>query len=133
MSETYEIVGADVRLTSPSEGETVWTVEQKAPELEIEYPEPHVRINWAFGPINLIDGYVNTDTFEILVAPVVAQVYLGIIEGNIKDGLSVQFNLSHSAGRLQFYLKYGNEVWLSLNMSIKFGGEYQQDMKLFTF
>ncbi|KAE8130665.1 hypothetical protein BDV38DRAFT_289425 [Aspergillus pseudotamarii] len=130
MSETYQIVGANVDLTSPSEGGTEWTVEQKTPELEIEYPEPHVRIGWAYGPINLVDGYVDPNTLEIVVAPVIAQVYLGTIEGNLKDGLSVRFNLSSSEGRLDFYLKNGNEVWLKFDLRIRFGGYYVDEMRL---
>ncbi|KAE8336057.1 hypothetical protein BDV24DRAFT_168616 [Aspergillus arachidicola] len=132
MSETYEIPGANVQLTSPSEDRTEWTVEQKPVELEIEYPEDHVRIAWEFGPIKLIDGYVDTATLEIAVAPVINQVYLGIIEGNLKDDVSVRFNLSQSMGSLRFYLRNGNEVWISLSVRIEYGPQFYEERRLVT-
>lgn len=35
--------------------------------------------------IQLIDGYVDPDTLDITVAPIIALVYIGIIDGNMKD------------------------------------------------
>ncbi|KAE8420293.1 hypothetical protein BDV36DRAFT_293426 [Aspergillus pseudocaelatus] len=129
MSETYEIIGANVNLTSPSEDGTAWTVEQTSPELKIEYPEGHLRVNHTWGPLNLVDGYVDPNTFKIVVAPVVNQVYFGTIQGDLRDGLSVRFDLSSSRGQLRFFLKNGNEVWIDLNMQIQFGGYFERQWK----
>jgi hypothetical protein len=69
-------------------------------------------------------------TFEIVVAPFVAQVYLGIILGNLKDGVSVRFMLSRSNGHLRFSPKNRNEVWIDPGVKIAFGGSYNEQYKI---
>lgn len=67
------------------------------------------------------------------MAPVVNQVYIGLIEGSLKDGLSVKFNLSSSDGRFELFLKNGNELWLELDLRIRFGGMWNHTQKIFSF
>lgn len=64
------------------------------------------------------------------MAKIIAQVYIGIIEGSLKDGVNVKLNLSQEKGELRFYLKNGNEVWIHTDVQITFNGDYQTDYKL---
>lgn len=52
-----KLLGATVDLTSPSEGETTWTVQQKDAEFEIEFPEDHARINFDYGPVKVFNTF----------------------------------------------------------------------------
>jgi len=70
------------------------------------------------------------ETLDITVAPIIAQVYIGIIDGNLKDDVNVKLNLSQAKDRLRFYLRNGNEVWIHTDVQITFGGRYQDDFQL---
>lgn len=83
--------------------------------------------------IQLIDGYVDPDTLDITVAPIIALVYIGIIDGNMKDGVNVKLNLSQAKGELRSYLKNGNEVWIYMDVAIVLTGITRTTLSSWSF
>ncbi|KAK4146594.1 uncharacterized protein C8A04DRAFT_25510 [Dichotomopilus funicola] len=132
MSETN--VGAIISLTAPEEGDTIW----KATQTEVQHNLPpgdapgHVGIDWGFGPIK-VSGYIDTDTYGIGVSVSVVGIHLGNIYGNLKDGVGLSVDLFVVSGAIKFYLKNGNELWIHLDLKIKFNGHYDGDYKILAF
>ncbi|CAG5180848.1 uncharacterized protein ALTATR162_LOCUS9467 [Alternaria atra] len=89
-------------------------------------------VDWSFGPLKFA-GYLDTDTFELAVAPSVLAISLGNIYGSLKDGVSVKVNLHQAKGSLKWYLKNGNELWVHLEIKITFDGSFEGDYKILSF
>lgn len=58
---------------------------------------------------------------------------LGTIHGNLKDGVVLKVNIFVAKGEIRFYLKNGNELWVSLSLKIKFDGSFEGDYKIISF
>ncbi|ROV87572.1 hypothetical protein VMCG_10607 [Cytospora schulzeri] len=133
MSGNTEVTGAVVNLAVPDEGETHWSATQTPileDLMEVDYDdESRVYIDWAFGPTKFL-GYVEKDTFGMVVAISVAGVYIGTLNGNLKDGMDVDVDLLVTKGSIKFYLKRGNEIWIHLDIKVTFNGSYEGDWKL---
>ncbi|KAM0540705.1 hypothetical protein ACHAO7_010991 [Fusarium culmorum] len=86
-------------------------------------------INWYFGPIWLT-GYVDKNTLDVGISPVITGINAGNITGSLKDGVAVNVDLTTTKGETRLYLKNGNEVWVDLNLKIFFGGNYERDCML---
>ncbi|KAJ5266483.1 hypothetical protein N7478_009291 [Penicillium angulare] len=89
-------------------------------------------IQWGLGPIR-VDGYFDTNTFEIGPSVSVVGIDIGTIYGNLKDGTAVRFNLGVANGEIRFYLKNGNQVWTYLDTKVTFNGQYSGDYKIMEF
>lgn len=88
-------------------------------------------IDWSFGPVK-VEGYVDTDSLEIGVLVSVVGISLGNLYGNLKDGVGVDVDLFVASGSIKFYLKNGNEVWVHLDIKIRFDGSFEGDYKIIT-
>ncbi|EEY23466.1 hypothetical protein D7B24_006490 [Verticillium nonalfalfae] len=133
MSSSEQTVGAIVSLTPPEDGDNTWTADQVnlARSLPPGDIQGRVDIDWGFGPVK-ITGYVDTNTFEIGVSVSILGINVGNIFGNLKDGVGLNINLFLASGSIKFYLKNGNEVWVHLDIKVKFDGHFEGDYKIIT-
>ncbi|CRK12120.1 hypothetical protein HYQ45_015154 [Verticillium longisporum] len=131
MSSSEQTVGAIVSLTPPEEGDNTWTADQVnlARSLPPGDIQGRVDLDWGFGPIT---GYVDTNTFEIGVSVSILGINVGNIFGNLKDGVGLNINLFLASGSIKFYLKNGNELWVHLDIKVKFDGHFEGDYKIIT-
>lgn len=60
-------------------------------------------------------------------------INLGNIYGNLKDGVGLKVDLFVVSGEIKFYLKNGNELWVHLDLKVKFDGHYEGDYKILSF
>ncbi|KAF8538095.1 hypothetical protein BDD12DRAFT_742571, partial [Trichophaea hybrida] len=97
----------------------------------IKHVANRLSIKWNFGPVT-VEGYVDTSSFEIGVTISVAGIKIGTFFGNLKVGLVIKIDLFVAQGQIKFYLKNGNEVWVFLEVKIKFDGNYHTDAKILT-
>ncbi|KAM3505476.1 hypothetical protein MY10362_002925 [Beauveria mimosiformis] len=129
-------IGAVINLVPPSEGSTVWqaTQVQLAKNLPPPGKSPNSRreFSWSFGPAKLT-GYVDTDTWEIGVEVSVLGISLGKVYGNLKEGVVIKVNLFLAKGSIKLYLKNGNELWVRLDLDVKFDGGFHSDYKIIAF
>lgn len=54
-------------------------------------------------------------------------IKLGSFYGNLKDGLVINIDLFLAKGSIKFYLKNGNELWVRVDLDVKFDGSFNQD------
>ncbi|KAF5659831.1 hypothetical protein FHETE_9261 [Fusarium heterosporum] len=127
-------VGAVVRLDSPEKGDNVWTARQVGLALNLPPRDVEGRhgIDWSFGPLK-ITGYVDTTTLGLGISVSVAGVSIGNIYGSLKDGVGLDVDLFAAQGSLKFYLKNGNEIWVTLDLKIRFDGHYTGEHKIISF
>lgn len=59
-------------------------------------------------------------------------INIGNIFGNLKDGVGVKVDLFLAKGSINIYLKNGNEVWVHLDVKVKFDGSFDGDYKILT-
>lgn len=59
-------------------------------------------------------------------------INVGNIFGNLKDGVGVKVDLFLAKGSIKIYLKNGNEVWVHLDIKVKFDGSFDGDYKILT-
>ncbi|KAM0321789.1 hypothetical protein ACHAQA_009885 [Verticillium albo-atrum] len=132
MSSSEQTVGAIVSLTPPEGGDNVWKAQQVnlARSLPPTDGRGRVEIDWSFGPVT---GYVDTDSFEIGVSVSILGINVGNIFGNLKDGVGLDIDLFLAAGSIKFYLKNGNELWVHLDIKVKFDGSFDGDYKIVSF
>ncbi|VUC28272.1 unnamed protein product [Clonostachys rosea] len=128
-----QTVGAIISLSAPEEGDNVWEARQVDQVLNLPPGDiqGRVTIDWSFGPVK-ITGYVDTNTFEIGVSVSILGINIGNIFGNLKDGVGIKVDLFLAKGSIKIYLKNGNEVWVHLDVSVKFDGTFQGDYKIIT-
>ncbi|KAM0635675.1 hypothetical protein ACHAPW_001340 [Verticillium nonalfalfae] len=107
-SSAEQNIGAVINLTAPEEGNTQWVATQ-------------------------ISGYIDTDTFEIGISVSILGINVGNIYGNLKDGVGLNIDLFLAEGSIKLYLKNGNEVWINVDVSVKFDGSFQGDYKIISF
>ncbi|KAF5002776.1 hypothetical protein FGRMN_174 [Fusarium graminum] len=123
-----------VKLIAPSDGSNVWTVEQgdgttpSQPPTTNEPPQNHVPIEYSSGSVSY-KGYVEPDTLDINIVPAMGAIDIGSIHGTLKDGLDLKVDLESYKGTVKFFLKNGNEAWISYNMTTP-GGRIWRDVKL---
>lgn len=92
-----------------------------------------IPVQWSFGPI-YTSGSIDTSTYGFKVSVSILGIALGdTIEGNLKDGVKVDFNLFAAIGGLKYYIKNGNEVWINVDVKVKFDGSFSGDYKLISF
>ncbi|KAI1261487.1 hypothetical protein F5Y18DRAFT_440375 [Xylariaceae sp. FL1019] len=133
MPETFNITAGTVDLQEPDEGDNTWYVTQTDAddgELDIEHGNT-TQIDWGFGP-NRITGIVDLDSFDIKLKPIIVGQYLGIINGNLKDGLNIKLDLQILKGWMKYYLKNGNELWIHIDQKVIFDGSWEGDYKILT-
>jgi hypothetical protein len=75
---------------------------------------------------------VNTSTFDISIAIVIAGIYVGKFNGNLKDVLVIKVNVISVKGEVRFYLKNENEDWVGLKLRLVFDGRYESEAKIIT-
>ncbi|KAM3081194.1 hypothetical protein ACMFMG_005149 [Clarireedia jacksonii] len=116
------------------EGDNFWVTEQtevarSLPPNDIlgRYP---IDFDWK---VFRITGYVDTNTYEIGVSVSIIGITVGNIYGNLKDGVGLRINLFLVKGELKFYLKNGNELWIRVDIDIKFDGGYHENTKITSF
>ncbi|KAL5364264.1 hypothetical protein BJX96DRAFT_157043 [Aspergillus floccosus] len=132
MNKTSKIEAASVDLTFVKEDGSDWdrwTVKQTEIKTDLSYPKEYSEINWEFGPIKL-GGYVETSTFECCLTPVLNGLYVGMISGNLKEGIHINVDLFTMKGSMFIYLRHANEAWVELDQKIIFGGHYQVDRRI---
>ncbi|CAI6079882.1 unnamed protein product [Clonostachys chloroleuca] len=128
-----QTVGAIISLQAPQEGDNIWEARQVDQVLNLPPGDVkgRVTIDWSFGPVK-ITGYVDTNTFEIGVSVSILGINIGNIFGNLKDGVGVKVDLFLAKGSIKIYLKNGNEVWVHLDVKVKFDGSFDGDYKILT-
>ncbi|CAH0032817.1 unnamed protein product [Clonostachys rhizophaga] len=128
-----QTVGAIISLKAPEEGDNIWEAQQVDQVLNLPPGDGQgrVTIDWSFGPVK-ITGYVDTNTFEIGVSVSILGINIGNIFGNLKDGVGVNIDLFLAKGSIKIYLKNGNEVWVHLDVKVKFDGSFEGDYKIIT-
>lgn len=57
-------------------------------------------------------------------------IYVGIISGNLKEGIDINVDLFTMKGSMRIYLKNGNEAWVELDQKITFNGHYQVNRRI---
>jgi hypothetical protein len=91
-----------------------------------------IPIQWYLGPI-ATTGSIDTSTLAFNVSASIVGIALGdTIQGNLKDGVTIDFNLFVASGELKYYLKNGNEVWTHVDVKVRFDGSFFGDYKLLT-
>lgn len=60
----------------------------------------------------------------------VVGINVGALYGNLKDSVELKIDLFVVNGEIQFYLKNGNEIWIHLDLKVKFDGHYEGDYKI---
>ena len=60
-------------------------------------------------------------------------IKLGSFYGNLKDGLVINIDLFLAKGSIKFYLKNGNELWVRVDLDVKFDGSFHQDAKILSW
>ncbi|EGY23370.1 uncharacterized protein VDAG_04808 [Verticillium dahliae VdLs.17] len=98
----------------------------------LEDSESCIDLDWGYGPVNII-GYVDAYTLETGVIISVLGISLGDIVGNLKDGVVLNIELFLAVGAIRLYLKNGNEIWVALNIRVKFNGWYYSHYKIISF
>ncbi|QPC69360.1 hypothetical protein HYE68_000112 [Fusarium pseudograminearum] len=123
--------GALVTLTPPKEDGSAWQLKQVDMDKSLSSEDQANRraIDWCFGPLWLT-GYVDENTLDVGISPVITGINAGNITGNLKDGVAVNVDLTTTKGETRLYLKNGNEVWVGLNLKIVFNGHYERDYKI---
>lgn len=135
MSDVKYATGAVLSVTEEAEGQ--YSVEQLEIQSSTGNKAPAgiggvIPIHWSIGPI-AVDGYINTNTFEIRVTIKIVGITIGTFVGNLKDGLSIKVNLFVVSGTLKFYLKNGNELWIRYDIKVRFDGSFDGDRKIIGF
>ncbi|CRK22314.1 hypothetical protein HYQ45_018626 [Verticillium longisporum] len=133
-SSAEQNIGAVINLTAPEEGNTQWVATQVDVHRGLPPGNPRSRhdLDWGLGPIK-ISGYIDTDTFEIGISVSILGINVGNIYGNLKDGVGLNIDLFLAEGSIKLYLKNGNEVWINVDVSVKFDGSFQGDYKIISF
>ncbi|GIJ90101.1 hypothetical protein Asppvi_009051 [Aspergillus pseudoviridinutans] len=137
MGETFNIDAAYVDLTSPDDGDNEWSAEQTEAAAELSVPDDAVEFNWSFGPISASQRPTalpkNTSSYDMTCTPAIGGIYVGIVNGNLKDGVGLRINLYNFKGALRWYLKNGNELWIHHDVKVIFDGYFEGDRKIITF
>ena len=79
-----------------------------------------------------MNGYFDTSTWTVVVQVSAGGISIGRFTGDIRKGITVSVNLFLIKGSLRFYLK-GKEIWVHIEVSVTFDGNYKRDFKLLTF
>ncbi|KAF7155596.1 hypothetical protein CNMCM5623_008138 [Aspergillus felis] len=116
MGETSNINAAYVNLTSPDDGDNEWSAKQTEAAAELSFK-----------------GFVDTSSYDMTCTPVIGGIYVGTVNGNLKDGVGLRFNLYNFKGALRWYLKNGNELWIHHDVKVIFDGVFEGDRKIITF
>ncbi|OAA55362.1 hypothetical protein ISF_07873 [Cordyceps fumosorosea ARSEF 2679] len=136
VSTTAQNVGAIVRLDPPKSGDIYWTATQVSIGNSLpppgKAPKARHEINWSFGPLK-ITGYLDTTTLEIGVTVSVLGITMGNIYGNLKDGVGLKFDVFLAKGEVKLYLKNGNELWVHIDVSVRFDGNFKGDYKILSW
>jgi hypothetical protein len=69
----------------------------------------------------------------VTCTPIIGGIYVGTINGSLKDVFSLKVNLDKFKGELWWYLKNGNELWIRQHLQVTFNGSYEGDYKIITF
>ncbi|KAI9036753.1 uncharacterized protein KD926_001331 [Aspergillus affinis] len=94
-------------------------------------PEAFPPIHWGFGPVR-VNGYVNPSKLSIRVEVSVFGAKLVNITADLKRGVCAKINLKLANGSICFNLKNGKEVWVKLQLHVKFDGNFNKEEKLLT-
>ncbi|KXJ88050.1 hypothetical protein Micbo1qcDRAFT_178685 [Microdochium bolleyi] len=123
--------GALVSLKAPQAGHNEWVAEQLevSSGLSLNDDRSKKELDWAHGPVK-ITGYINTDTFELGLSPVIAGISTGNVYGDLRQNVELRINLATTQGTTRFYLKNGNELWISVDVKVNFGGNTVGDYKI---
>ncbi|QRV73254.1 hypothetical protein RhiJN_01268 [Ceratobasidium sp. AG-Ba] len=95
-----------------------------------------ITFSWGFGPL-VCKGVVNTALLSlsgVLTAhiPFIGSIKLAELAGDLKTGIETGINVFVAEGRARLYLKDGNQIWLSLELSSKFFPTIKGEYKLIT-
>lgn len=60
-------------------------------------------------------------------------IKLGSFYGNLKDGLAINIDLFLVKGSIKFYLKNGNELWVRVDVEVRFDGGFHEDAKILSW
>ncbi|KAE9378474.1 hypothetical protein N431DRAFT_461985 [Stipitochalara longipes BDJ] len=66
------------------------------------------------------EGSGNMCDYTLGVSISLLSVSLGTVNGNLKNGVGVNINFIMASGTLNIYLKNGNEIWVTVNITLKF-------------
>ncbi|KAI2607147.1 uncharacterized protein GGS25DRAFT_522665 [Hypoxylon fragiforme] len=133
---THTELGAIIVVTEPKEGDNVWIAKQtglgKNQPPRNGDPRSNKCFDWSFEVVTL-SGCVDTDNFGLTVTVSVMGFNLGTFGGNLKDGIVVKVDLFLVSGEMKFYLKNRNELWVHLNLKVKWDGSWDTDLKILSF
>ncbi|KAE8312411.1 hypothetical protein BDV41DRAFT_577600 [Aspergillus transmontanensis] len=82
--------------------------------------------------VHEIVGYIDTSTLEVGIRLEVFGAHILNLFGNLNDGVVGRIDLFLAKGEIRLYLKNGNEVWFHYDVSVRFDGHFQDDIKLLT-
>ncbi|KAL2147753.1 hypothetical protein VTI28DRAFT_7105 [Corynascus sepedonium] len=129
MDET--VISTTVRLYK-DEYDGCWEVNQ----VDQADPEPEDdddgQFQWGYGPIECT-GSVDTDTFQATINVFVMGIDLGTVYGDLNDNIKMNLYLHKARGKIEFYSKHGNELWIHFDVKIMFNGTYEADRKIRTY
>jgi hypothetical protein len=80
-----------------------------------------------------VKGYVDTDKGEVYVEISVLGISIGSYDFTLADGLTININLFLVKGLLKFYVKDGKELWMHYELSVRFDGTWNGDVKIISW
>jgi hypothetical protein len=60
-------------------------------------------------------------------------INLGTISGDLKQGIIIKVDIILASGSLKFYLKNGNQLWVRVDIDVRFDGSFNEDFKIISF
>jgi hypothetical protein len=80
-----------------------------------------------------VKGYVDTDKGEVYAEVSVLGISIGNYDFTLADGLTINIDLFLVKGLLKFYVKNGKELWMHYEVSVRFDGTWNGDVKIISW
>ena len=76
---------------------------------------------------------MDTDTGEVYAEISVLGISIGSYDFTLADGLTININLFLVKGLLKFYVKDKKELWMHYELSVRFDGTWNGDVKIISW
>jgi len=95
-----------------------------------------ISFQWGIGPF-VAKGTINIIDLSIYVeigvtVPFIGYVKITSVKGNLKEGVTISFDVAVASGSVTFFLRNGNELWIRYKFSA-LGASYSGESKILTF